>query len=171
MDTIRKLIKLDLGKLIIGLASAITLFLSVLGAGLADVSGIPRVVDGDTIVIGKDRIRLHGIDAPEQRQTCSHHDLEWACGEAATGALSEMVGDNSVTCRGNKRDRYDRLIAVCFVAGRNLNASMVRDGWAVAYRKYSTDYVVAERNAAAKLRGIWKGNFTRPWEWREKKRK
>ena len=171
MDTIRKLIKLDLRKLIIGLASAITLFLSVLGAGLADVSGIPRVVDGDTIVIGKDRIRLHGIDAPEQRQTCSHHDLEWACGEAATGALSEMVGDNSVTCRGNKRDRYDRLIAVCFVAGRNLNASMVRDGWAVAYRKYSTDYVAAEKNAAAELRGIWKGDFTRPWEWREKKRK
>ena len=171
MDTIRKLIKLDLGKLIIGLASAITLFLSVLGAGLADVSGIPRVVDGDTIVIGKDRIRLHGIDAPEQRQTCSHHDLEWACGEAATGALREMVGDNSVTCRGNKRDRYDRLIAVCFVAGRNLNASMVRDGWAVAYRKYSTDYVAAEKNAAAELRGIWKGDFIRPWEWREKKRK
>ena len=171
MDTIRKLIKLDLAKLIIGLASAITLFLSVLGIGLADVSGVPRVVDGDTIVIGKDRIRLHGIDAPEQRQTCSHHDLEWACGEAATGALSEMVGDNSVTCRGNKRDRYDRLIAVCFVAGRNLNASMVRDGWAVAYRKYSTDYVAAEKNAAAELRGIWKGDFIRPWEWREKQRK
>ena len=171
MDTIRKLIKLDLAKLIIGLASAITLFLSVLGIGLADVSGVPRVVDGDTIVIGKDRIRLHGIDAPEQSQTCSHHDLEWACGEAATGALSEMVGDNSVTCRGNKRDRYDRLIAVCFVAGRNLNASMVRDGWAVAYRKYSTDYVAAEKNAAAELRGIWKGDFIRPWEWREKKRK
>ena len=171
MDNIRELIKLDLRKLVIGLASAITLILSVLGAGLADVSGVPRVVDGDTIVIGKDRIRLHGIDAPEQRQTCSHHDLEWACGEAATGALREMVGDNSVTCRGNKRDRYDRLIAVCFVAGRNLNASMVRDGWAVAYRKYSTDYVAAEKNAAAKLRGIWKGDFTRPWEWREKKRK
>ena len=77
----------------------------------ADVTGKTRVIDGDTIEVGGERVRLHGIDAPEARQTCTANGKEWACEREATFALAYEVGHHWVTCRGNQRDRYGRLIA------------------------------------------------------------
>ena len=96
-------------------------------AAFAEISGPPRIIDGDTVAIGGERIRLHGIDAPEHKQTCSVEGIEWACGRAATVALTEMIGSYLVICKGNKRDRYKRLIAVCYAGSVNLNARMVRE--------------------------------------------
>ena len=73
-----------------------------------------------------------------------------------------------MTCKGDKRDRYKRLIAVCFVGPLNINEQMVTDGWAMAYRKYSTDYVKAEMLAKSRREGMWGGEFEPPWEWRNK---
>jgi len=102
-----------------------------MSAAMADITGKPRVVDGDTIHINQTKIRLHGIDAPEMKQICKSNDGKpWACGTAATQALREMVGSQDVTCKGNKRDRYKRLLAVCYVGDINLNAMLVRNGWA-----------------------------------------
>ena len=167
----RELTKSTLLRLIGSAALSAAFSVSAGGASLADISGTPRVVDGDTIIIGEERIRLHGIDAPEQRQSCLEDDLEWACGEEATATLRNMVAGRVVDCRGSDRDRYGRLIAVCFTAGRNLNEDMVREGWALAYRKYSTDYLRAEGDAERNFRGIWRGDFVRPWEWRRKNRR
>jgi endonuclease YncB( thermonuclease family) len=137
----------------------------------ADVIGKPRIVDADTIWIGKTKIRLHGIDAPEMRQECTDQNgRQYRCGVSATKALRLMVGTQDVRCEGKARDRYKRLIAVCYMGKIDLNAAIVRQGWALAYRRYSKDYVLMEAKAQEAKRGIWSGVFQKPWKWRRRKR-
>ena len=134
----------------------------------ADVIGNARVVDGDTIHIGKTKVRLHGIDAPESKQTCRRDGEPWQCGEAATKALEDAIDGREVTCKGDKLDRYKRLLAICFVGNNNLNVMMTRNGWALAYRKYSSDFVDAEVAAEKDGAGLWRGEFEKPWDWRQR---
>ncbi len=137
----------------------------------ADITGPARVVDGDTIVIAGERIRLHGIDAPELKQTCTtSKSKEQLCGQLAKQSLEKLVQGQDVTCKGNQRDRYKRLIAVCYVGPFDINETMVADGWALAYRKYSKDYVRAEIFAKSRREGMWRTEFVPPWEWRRSKR-
>lgn len=137
---------------------------------LADtLQGHPRVIDGDTIEIAGEKIRLHGIDAPEIKQMCHQADgTEYACGEMATFALAEIIERHWVVCKGDTRDRYKRWIMVCYTGPYDINAKMVERGWAVAYRKYSKDYVDEENIASDTRVGIWQGDFKMPWEWRRK---
>lgn len=131
------------------------------------ITGTPTILDGDTIDVRGRRLRLHGFDAPETRQRCLDADGQpWACGEAATSALSAWVGEHPVVCRPLETDRYGRTIASCRVDGRDLGAFMVREGWAVAYRTYSLRYVRHERSARRAGRGIWAGELVMPWDWR-----
>ena len=131
------------------------------------VEGVPRVIDGDTFDIGRTRIRLFGIDAPEREQTCRGKDGKaLPCGQQATAALLDRLGGNSVSCRQMDRDIYGRTVAVCTVDGADINDWMVRTGHAVAYRYYSLDYVGAEREAKAAHRGLWATRFEMPWDWR-----
>ena len=134
---------------------------------LADITGKPRVIDGDTIEIAGERIRLHGIDVPEMKQTCkTSKGKEQLCGVLAKQALEMLVRGQDITCKGDTRDRYKRLIAVCYVGPLNINEQMVTDGWALAYRKYSKDYVRAETFAKARREGMWRTEFVLPWDWR-----
>jgi endonuclease YncB( thermonuclease family) len=138
-----------------------------LPAYAADLTGEARIVDGDTIWIGKTKIRLHGIDAPEMRQECHQQDGNaYLCGVASTDALRILIGSGSVRCEGNTYDRYKRLIAVCYSDIANLNAELVRQGRALAYRRYSMDYVLVENEARDNKRGMWVGEFDSPWKWR-----
>ncbi len=149
------------------LALALILLLPI-SVAMADITGKPRVVDGDTIHIGKTKIRLHGIDAPEMKQTCrTRKGEEQMCGQLAKQALQRLVQGQDVVCKGDTRDRYKRLIAVCYVGSLNINEQMVVDGWAMAYRKYSMDYVRAETFAKSRREGLWRGEFVPPWEWRQ----
>lgn len=137
----------------------------------SDITGKPRIIDGDTIDISGERIRLNGIDTPEANQSClDDTGKRWRCGREATLALSTIVGDRVITCKGDDRDKYGRLIAVCFLETKDLNAEMVRHGWALAYRKYSSNYIEEEANAKAKKLGLWRGQFVAPWDWRKGKR-
>ena len=132
------------------------------------ISGIARVIDGDTIEINRKRIRLHGIDAPEQKQKClDANKLEYACGEYATTFLRTKVQSARVSCNVNGVDRYKRLIAVCYIGSENINNWLVRRGWAIAYKRYSKDYVSTERKARIERNGVWKGIFVEPWKWRK----
>ena len=145
------------------------IFLLPMSVALADTTGPARVVDGDTIWIGDTKIRLHGIDAPEMKQTCrTSKGKEQMCGVLAKQALERLVRGQDVICKGDKRDRYKRLIAVCYVGPFDINEQMVAEGWAMAYRKYSTDYVRAETFAKSRREGLWRGEFEPPWEWRKK---
>jgi endonuclease YncB( thermonuclease family) len=132
------------------------------------LSGVPRIIDGDTIRIGSTRIRLHGIDAPEAKQTCTADAKEWRCGQEATNALVRIVGGRQVTCSQRDVDRYGRIVAVCRAGSINLNAWIVGEGWAVAYRRYSMEYVRDEGEARAARKGLWRGEFMMPWDWRRR---
>lgn len=131
------------------------------------ISGTASVIDGDTIDIHGVRIRLHAVDAIESRQRCLlPNRKEWRCGAEAANQLANKIGRAPVKCRVTDRDRYGRLVAKCFQRGEDLNAWLVVNGWAVAYRQYGLDYVSQEREAKNKKRGIWASRFVMPWVWR-----
>lgn len=135
-------------------------------AARASLVGTASVIDGDTMDIHGQRIRLHGIDAPESAQTCQRNGRNWRCGREAALALSDRIGRRPVSCVQKDIDHYGRIVAACTVGGESLNAWMVREGWAAAYRQYSRDYVAEEQAARNSGRGIWAGPFSMPWEWR-----
>ena len=151
------------------LFTLISLFL-LSSSSSADISGTALIVDGDTITISGNKIRLNGIDTPEQNQTCRRAGITWRCGYEATETLRNWTFTKEVRCVGDTKDRYGRLIANCFVDGYNVNARLVYEGLALAYRKYSKQYVPEEDKARAAKRGMWAGEFVAPWDWREGKR-
>lgn len=152
------------------LASA--LFVSVVRAESAPaIQGTASVIDGDNIEIGGERIRLDAIDAPESSQLClDAASKRFRCGQKSAFALADMIGRSVVSCEPKGRDRYKRVIAVCFKGEINLNAWMVLQGWAVAFRKYGNDYIREEDEARLARRGIWAGSFDMPWDWRARNR-
>ena len=151
------------------LAIGLVVFLTPSMAISDDLKGKPRIVDGDTIWIGPTKIRLHGIDAPESKQTCQKSDVsEYRCGEMATFSLAEIIETHWITCKGETVDLYKRRISICYAGPYDINAEMVRRGWALAYRRYSKDYVDEEEDASSRKAGMWQGEFMKPWEWRRK---
>jgi endonuclease YncB( thermonuclease family) len=135
------------------------------------IVGVATVTDGDTIKIHDQRIRLHGIDAPESAQECRRSDgSRWSCGQQAALALQDLIDRRPVTCARQNTDRYRRIVAKCSVGDTDINAWLVTNGWAVAYRRYSSDYVGAETMARASGLGIWSSEFAMPWDWRRDKR-
>jgi len=139
----------------------------------ADVRGTARVIDGDTLEVAGTRVRLFGIDAPEMDQSCASANGDWSCGRWARDELVRLIGQRRVTCRGDTRDRYDRLVAVCDAGQGDLAAALVRGGAALAYREYSLDYVAVERLAQADRRGLWQEGgqgMVRPGDFRANRR-
>ncbi len=136
----------------------------------AELAGQASVIDGDTLEIHGQRIRLFGIDAVESGQRCMRGGQKWNCGKDSAFALADRIDHSTIVCKGREHDRYGRLVAVCFKGGEDLNSWMVEQGWAVAYRRYSVDYVAAEDAARAARRGLWSSTFDMPWEWRKQQR-
>jgi endonuclease YncB( thermonuclease family) len=158
---------------IIRLLFALVLIMSTAGhaGGTESLTGVASVIDGDTLDIHGTRIRLHGIDAPESAQLCLASDQKpWRCGQQAALALAERIGRAVVRCEKRDVDRYQRIVAVCRLGDTDLNGWMVRQGWAVAYRRYSMDYVQAENAAQQARAGIWIGRFIDPASWRRGER-
>jgi endonuclease YncB( thermonuclease family) len=115
----------------------------------------------------RQRIRLFGIDAPESSQLCIRPNGErWRCGQQASFALADRIGRATVRCEQRDIDRYGRVVAVCFKGAEDLDRWMVRNGWAVAFRRYSLNYVADENTARQNRINIWSGEFDMPWDWR-----
>jgi endonuclease YncB( thermonuclease family) len=143
-------------------------FFAHAGIAQADSGKVVRVVDGDTVdvlVQGKSiRIRLAEIDAPEKRQ---------AFGARARQALSTLVFGKVVDIKGRGKDRYGRLVGRIFESGLDINAEMVRQGYAWVYRQYLKDknLLILETRARNEKRGLWADpGPVPPWKFRRTSR-
>jgi endonuclease YncB( thermonuclease family) len=131
------------------------------------LTGRARAVDGDTLEIAGDTVRIFGIDAPEHGQTCAREDGSgWDCGSWAAKELARRLRGTRVTCEGGERDRYGRLVATCTAGGEDVAEGLVRDGVAFAYLKYSQRYLADEKQAAVAGAGLWQGRAARPEDFR-----
>ena len=158
---------------ILGFAAYIVLAQQAASSG-EWIQGRADVIDGDTLRIASQPIRLFGIDAPEDEQNCETLDGALIrCGGFATGFLSDLIEDQNVVCRVRDRDRFDRLIARCstgpsYSRRADISAAMVSGGWAIAYRKYSRDYIREEEEARTASNGLWQLHFENPEDWRRR---
>jgi endonuclease YncB( thermonuclease family) len=151
---------------------AIALLLLPAVAAAADITGVPKIREGDQITIGNSRIRLGGIDAPSVDQLCLNHRGErWTCGVAARDELVKHAGGKSWTCHVRQTDRRGRQIARCEVDGEDIQKWMVKSGWALAYVRFSHDYDADEKAARDAKAGMWQGAFIAPWDWRVRNKK
>jgi endonuclease YncB( thermonuclease family) len=155
----------------VAIVLAVATSLAPTHAVASDLVGVASVIDGDTLEIRGVRIRLQGIDTPESRQSCMRASgARWRCGQQAALALSDRIGRRTINCAVCDVDRYDRAIAVCTQGNQDLNRWLVSEGWAVAYRRYSRDYIEAETAARSAGRNIWSEQFVMPWDWRRGQR-
>ncbi len=134
---------------------------------LGDSPKADRVVDGDTIIVGGVTYRLWGIDAPETKQSCGDG---WPAGRMATEYMRGLVQGRNVECEPKATDRYGRTVALCRADGADISAEMVRQGWALAFIRYTRDYVAQEREAKEAKRGVHAHDCEMPWEWRARER-
>ncbi len=158
---------------------SIILFLSIITSAISFekiITGKARVTDGDTIKINNQKIRLFGIDAPETKQFCKEVYLsflifnfkrDYKCGEKSTNALKKKIKDKKIRCLiQDNKDRYRRNIGICYLKKQDINSWLVKNGYAIAYRRYSKKYIMDEQHAKDNKLGIWQGTFMKPEKWR-----
>ena len=129
---------------------------------------VVKIADGDTltILIGEkqEKIRLSDIDTPERKQPY---------GARAKQALADLTFGKLITVLTTKRDRYGRIIGHITVDGVDVNAELVRLGYAWVYRRYSDDPELLRLEGIARTQrlGLWADeNPIPPWEWRRGRR-
>ena len=155
------------------------MFFLVQNLNSEEIYGNPKIIDGDTVHINSKKIRLEGIDAPEMRQQCQKVFLEisaivgfnlkkdYPCGVISKEKLIDKINKSQIKCVSSGRDHYKRYLAICYKDKINLNKWMVRNGLAVAYKRYSKHYLRDEIYAKENKLGLWKGSFIRPEKWRK----
>jgi len=151
-----------------GLVLAMGLIDAAQVASAQQIKGRPQVTSGDTLFVGRDEVRLSGIDAPEPDQYCENEfGRPFQCGMQAMDALRELVGRHDVTCVTEGTDESGRSVGTCYAGDLNLNTRMVRTGWALALTDERADYAPLERLAKREKIGIWALKFEHPSVWRE----
>jgi Staphylococcal nuclease homologue len=148
--------------LILALATVAAVF-ELKRRGNPDVIGFGVAIDGDSMRLAGDEIRLEGIDAPEYGQSCRDAaGRDYACGRLARQALSRLLSRGEIKCLVSGRDRYDRKLARCYLDEQDINATLVRTGQAIAYGRYESEEAVARSGKT----GVWAGSFERPADYR-----
>lgn len=155
---------------LVSLASAVVLVLSPVPFSGTAQAATALVRDGDTIQLGDVTFRLDGADAPELDQVClNDHADPFACGLDAREQLTKLIGGRNVHCDDLGPDKAfrNRHVGICRVDDDaiSLNRQMVQKGLAVSIEPAATlrDDAVA---AKAENRGLWKGCFVAPQDFR-----
>ena len=146
------------------IACALLVLLPTLPAAARDLVGQASVVDGDTLDVHDERIRLWGIDAPESSQLCRGRDRRpYRCGALSANTLDAFTRGKTVRCTPIDEDRYGRIVARCAVGKIDLGQMLVSRGLAVEEPQYSRGRYAADQLAARRAgRGIWVGRFVEP---------
>ena len=155
-------------------------FFFIFSVNANTIEGFAEIIDGDTLRLNNIKIRLYGIDAPEINQKCYKqifafnffsYNKKYYCGKKTSKELQIFLKNSKIVCQIKGQDRYKRKIAICFKNSIDINAWLVKEGLAVAYKKYSRRYSNFEKQARDQKKGIWNGQFDMPWDWRKKKNK
>ena len=141
-------------------------------AHATDITGVPKIREGDQVTIGSSRIRLGGIDAPSVDQLClSKIGDRWTCGVAARDELIKYTDKKVWSCHVERVDRRGRNVARCTVDGEDIQKWLVKRGWAMSFTRRSHDYDADEKAAREAKAGMWQGAFIAPWDWRVRNKK
>lgn len=154
----------DWGLTLAALASLIAAIAWLDNSNPLELSGSIKVVDGDSLIINQQMVRLLGIDAPELNQVCTIDGKSWNCGYQAMHELRKLVLLGDVKCTSTSQDVYQRQLAVCKTKNAEINERLVLEGWAVNYGGYSKQEASARKQGL----GLWRGDFLRPSDWRRK---
>ncbi|MDK9716525.1 MAG: thermonuclease family protein [Trichlorobacter sp.] len=156
------------------------LLITALPVSAETLRGMVKAVhDGDTVVLvgrgtGRVTVRLYGVDAPETRKPDSPGQ---PFGSQAKRVLMFKVLGKEVTAEVQDRDQYGRAVGVLLLAGRDINAEMVAEGMAWAYRQflngpYASRYIALEEQSRRQRRGLWRDpNPQPPWEFRSRQKR
>ena len=145
-------------------------------AGAADeIRGQARIIDGDSLEVAGRTVDLAGVDAPEIEQRCERRERLYDCGRLAQAALMDLTAGTDVECRllaGPAAGTAAPPLARCSAGGYDLSEGMVYTGWALMPPGLQAGgrieaFETIQDKAAEKQRGLWKGSFVKPWEWRD----
>lgn len=131
------------------------------------LEGPAIAVDGDTLAMSGQRLRLFGIDAPESMQTCDRGGVAWSCGEGAKRLLAQMIEGRAVNCTARDRDHDGRIVATCHAGNSDLAAVMVREGLAITLPQFTSEYASLEARAKQFKLALWGSRFQTPGQFRE----
>lgn len=160
-------VSLNNSQAIVTLLGAVVVVALTIAPSHADLYGEAEAFDGNTLMIGGQKVRLYGVDAPELGQTCEWPDEEIECGKISKSRMHDLVsGIERIACKPRGRDNRGQWIAICYADGSDIGRAMVKAGWAMADRQQSLNYIRTEHRAKNAKRGMWKGEFEPPWVWR-----
>lgn len=153
----------------LGLAGVLLLAVGMTSTSAAELIGVPRIIDGDTVEISGVKVRLEGIDAPETDQFCLDDKSQpRECGKGVRDQLIKKSAGRSWTCRVSGHDVFHRSLATCHIDGDDIQRWMVRSGLALSFKRYSHAYDADETAARESRAGLWSGAFIAPWDWRSR---
>jgi endonuclease YncB( thermonuclease family) len=135
------------------------------------ISGIAFPVDGDSIKINQESVRLVGIDAPEYKQKCLDKNYqEYNCGEISSKFLNNLIRGKNIICHYEEKDMYNRYLGICYLDKININQEILRSGMAIIYNPATADDKLKQLELEARTNkiGIWQGSFLEPKEYRRK---